>query len=339
MSDGGRPRATPTISQVAKAAGVSRSSVSRAFSNPGMLGEQTVRHILNVAAGIGYAPNHTARALSTGRYGNVALIVPDIANPFFPPLIQAAQAEADGSDFCVFLGNSNEDPEREDRLLARFSGQVEGVVLVSSRLSEERIRGHAARRPLVLVNRDIKGIPRVLIDSGPGVVEGVAHLHALGHRAIAYVSGPRQSWSSRQRQRAVTREGGRLGMDVPVVTTPAPLHQAGREAAPRILASGATAVVAFDDLMAQGIIWGLSERGVAVPGQVSVIGCDDVLDAATFPALTTVSSRSVDAGKSALAILLDHLRQGTASDIRSSLDTHLVVRGTTAPPGPPAVRR
>lgn len=332
MSGTDKVGAAPTISQVAEAAGVSRSSVSRAFSKPGMLGEETVRRILATAERIGYAPNHTARALSTGRYANVALIVPDIANPFFPPMIQAAQAEADQSDFCVFLGNSGEDPEREDELLARFSGQVEGVVLVSSRLSEERIRHHAGRKPLVLVNRDVKGIPRVLIDSGPGVVEGVGHLHALGHRRVAYVSGPRQSWSNRQRQSAVVRQGRRLGIAVSVIATPVPSYEAGKTAAASILEVGVSAVMAFDDLTAQGIIAGLQERGVAVPEQVSVIGCDDVLYAASFPALTTVSSRSAEAGKTALLLLLDQLRLGTKGNIRYSLDTHLVVRRTTAPP-------
>jgi LacI family transcriptional regulator len=325
-----RHRSAPTISQVAKAAGVSRSSVSRAFSNPGMLGDTTVRNILAAAERIGYVPNHTARALSTGRYANVALIVPDISNPFFPPMIQAAQAEADRADLCVFLGTSNEDPEREDKLLARFSGQVEGVVLVSSRLSEVRIRHHAGRRPLVLVNRDVKGIPRVLIDSGPGVVQGVGHLHALGHARIAYVSGPRQSWSNRQRRAAVAREGRRLGLEVSVVALPTPSFTSGKDAASRILATGASATIAFDDLTAQGIIAGLQERGISVPQQHSVIGCDDTLYSASFPPLTTVSSRSAEAGRMALSILLEHLRLGTTGDIRLSLDTHLVVRRTTA---------
>ena len=105
MDDTPIPRAKPTISQVAETAGVSRASVSRAFTNPHMLGEATVARILGVAEDIGYVPNRTARALSTGRTGNVALVVPDIANPFFPPLIQAAQSLADKSDFCVFLGS------------------------------------------------------------------------------------------------------------------------------------------------------------------------------------------------------------------------------------------
>lgn len=180
----------PTITQVAVAAGVTKSSVSRAFTRPEMLSAETVRKIFAAAEQLVYVPNHTARALSTGRHGNLALIVPDVANPFFPPLIRAAQAEADRVDYCVFLGNSDENPQQEDKLIGRFAGQVEGFVLASSRLSDEKIIAHAARRPVVLINRDVEGIPRILIDSGTGVTEAVAHLAALGHKKLVYVGGP-----------------------------------------------------------------------------------------------------------------------------------------------------
>jgi LacI family transcriptional regulator len=175
----------PTISQVAEAAGVSRATVSRAFTRPDLLNAKTVRRVKAIAQRIGYVPNHTARALSTGRNSNFALVVPDVANPFFPPLIRAAQIEAEKLDFCVFLGNSDEDPEQEEKLVSRFSTQVEGFILASSRLSDARIRLHAARRSLVLINRDVEGIPRVLMDSGTGIGEAVDHLASLGHKRIA----------------------------------------------------------------------------------------------------------------------------------------------------------
>jgi LacI family transcriptional regulator len=322
----------PTISQVADAAGVSRSSVSRAFSKPHMLREDTVQHILAIARKIGYVPNHTARALSTGRYANVALIVPDISNPFFPPLIQAAQRRADLSNFCVFLGNSNEDRRQEDKLLDRFASQVEGVVLVSSRLSEERIKYHAARRPLVLINRDVSGIPRVLIDSGQGVAEAVRHLADLGHAHIVYVSGPRQSWSNRQRRKAVKEAGSALGITITMIQAALPTYEAGRIIAPDAVATGATAVIAFDDLIAQGIMAGLTQQQVPIPERMSVVGCDDVLGAATYPALTTVSNRSIEAGETALVLLFELLRTQMMSDMRHVLSTELVVRDSTAAP-------
>jgi LacI family transcriptional regulator len=318
-----------TISHVAQAAGVARSSVSRAFTRPEMLSPETVKRIMEAAEKLGYVPNHTARALSTGRHGNVALVVPDVANPFFPPLIRAAQKEAERFDFCVFLGNTDEDPKQEDKLLGRFAGQVEGLVLVSSRLSDAQIRAHVTQRPLVLINRDVEGIPRVLIDSGSGVGEAVKHLASLGHKKIVYLSGPSTSWSNKQRRSAVRTTAAKLGLTVETVASAVPSYNAGRGAVGQIVATGATAVVAFDDLTAQGVLAGLADRGIAVPTDFSVVGCDDVLGAATYPSLTTVSNRSVEAGKVALSLLMEMLQTRAVTDVRYVLETHLVIRNTT----------
>ena len=143
------------------------------------------------------------RALSTGRHRNIAIVVPDIANPFFPPLIRAAQARAVEDGFSVFLGDSDENADREDTLISQFAPQTAGFVLASSRLSEDRITAHFARRPIVLINRDIARLPRVLIDGSRGVEAAVDHLADLGHRRIAYISGPAGSWSNQRRRRAV----------------------------------------------------------------------------------------------------------------------------------------
>ena len=325
-------RKTLTISQVAAAAGVDRSSVSRAFSRPELLKPETVQRIKAVAKQLGYVPNRSARALSTGRHGNFALIVPDVANPFFPPLIRAAQNEAERADFCVFLGNSDEDPKQEEKLVSRLMGQVEGVVLASPRLSDERIRAHAATKPLVLINRDVPGIPRVLIDSGSGVVQAVDHLAEAGHRHIVYVSGPSTSWSNRQRRAAVKKVCARLGLEMSIIAAQVPSFDTGQRSVSAILNSGATGVVAFDDLVAQGILAGLSERGIDVPGAIAVVGCDDVLGAATYPPLSTVSNRSSEAGKAAISLLLEVLNNRAVGDVRYVLETHLVVRKTTRPP-------
>lgn len=327
----GGPRTSPTIRQVAEASGVSRATVSRAFTRPGMLSSETVRQVRAVADRLGYVPNQVARALSTGRHGNVALIVPDVANPFFPPLIRAAQLRADTAGLCVFLGNSDEDAGREDRLVGRLIGQVEGLVLASSRMAEDRIRLHAARRPLVLVNRDVEGITRVLIDTGPGVSSAMAHLAQLGHRRIAYVSGPAASWSNGQRRAAIRREAVSRGLETVAVPARRPTYEAGRLSAPRIVASGASAAIAFDDLVAQGLIAGLAALGLAVPGAFSVVGCDDVLGETTDPPLTTISARCADAGEIAVDLLLGQLGARAPGEVRYKLDSTLVVRGSTGP--------
>ncbi len=319
----------PTISEVAAAAGVSRATVSRAFTRPGMLNGETVARVLEVAGRLGYVPNQAARGLSTGRHGRIGLIVPDVTNPFFPPLIRAAQLHAEETDLCLFLGNSDEDAGREERLLARFAGQVEGLILVSSRLPDERIRAHAARQRVVLVNRDVEGLPRVLIDTAAGMAAAVSHLADLGHREVAWIGGPAASWSNAQRRDAVTAEAAcrRLRLHV-AQSARRPSFESGLDAVPFVLDAGATAVIAFDDVTAQGVMAGLAARGVAVPGAVSVVGCDDVTAVRTYPALTTVSSRGDEAGRIAVELLGDR----TVPDVRRLLGTDLVVRATTAPP-------
>ncbi|WP_309083940.1 LacI family DNA-binding transcriptional regulator [Chelativorans sp.] len=318
-----------TISQVAEAAGVARSSVSRAYTKPHMLSPDTVEHIKAVAERLGYIPNHTARALSTGRNGNIALIVPDVANPFFPPLIRAAQGEADRYDFCVFLGNSEEDAEKEDKLLSRLSSQVEGVILASPRLSDERILAHASLKPMVLINRNVEGIPRVLIDSGTGVAQATRHLAEQGHRRIVYVSGPSASWSNRQRRSAARNTAAKLSLEFSVVSASVPSFEAGLQAVPSILGRKATAAIAFDDVMAQGVLAGLAARGVSVPEEFSVVGCDDALGPLMVPVLTTVSGQSVEAGKLSVSLLMQVLQSDALGDACYVLETHLIVRSTT----------
>lgn len=295
-----------------------------------MLNPATVTKIRQVAQELGYLPNQAARALSTGRHGNIALVIPDVANPFFPPLVQAAQKAADGQDFCVFLGNSNEDPAQEARLITRFMAQVEGLIIASSRLEDAALRDFAARSPIVLVNREVGDLPHVLIDSGTGVTEAVNAMHALGHRSLAYVSGPANSWSNRLRLTAATAAARQLGMAFTSLPGQVPGYDAGRGASDEILASGATAVIAFDDLTAHGLMSGLRQRGVSVPGDLSVIGCDDVLGNVTTPALSSVSSPTSEAGALATQLLCERLA-GKAGRISYRLTTRFVPRESSGP--------
>ncbi len=329
----------PTITEVAAAAGVSRATVSRTFSRPELLNPETTARVREAAARLGYVRNQVARALSTGRAGNIALIVPDIANPFFPPLIRAAQASADDAGFAVFLGDSDEKPDREDVLLTKMAAQVDGFILASPRLDEQRIRAHAARRPLILINRDIDGLPRVLMDVTGGITEAVSHLAELGHRRIAYVSGPPASWANQQRQEAARKAAEGLGLSLVAVAARHPTYQGGQSAIAALLEADVTAIVAFDDLVAQGIMAGLADRGLQVPRHMSVVGFDDVLAARTYPPLTTVAAHCAEAGAQAVALLGDILENGRCPVERVVIPTELVVRATTSPPHMAARRR
>lgn len=322
----------PTISQVAKAAGVSRATVSRTFTRPELLSSETIERVRDVAKKLGYVPNQVARALSTGRAGNIALIVPDIANPFFPPLIRAAQAHADHVGYAVFLGDSDEQPEREDVLLTKMAAQVEGFILASPRLDEERVRAHAARRPLVLINRDIEGLPRILMDVSTGIAAAIEHLASLNHRHIAYVSGPPASWANQQRQQAAIRTAEKLGIHLSAIPAHHPNYEAGQRAASELAKLPVTATVAFDDLVAQGIMAGLADLGWRIPQDMSIVGFDDVLASTTYPPLTTVAAHSADAGKQAVKLLAEFLSRGKVQDERIIIPTELIIRATTAQP-------
>lgn len=327
--DPGKPPASVTISDIARLAGVSRSTVSRAFSRPEMINGATVARVKAAADQLGYVVNHAARALSTGKFGNIAVIVPDIANPFFPPLVRQVQSLADLAGYAVFLGDSDEIADREASLIGRLSAQVDGFVLAAPRLAEDQIRELDKLRPIVLVNRDLEGLARVLIDPSGGLDEAVSHLHSLGHAKVVYLAGPQHSWSDQQRRKALSRAAQQNGLEVRTHEVGRPSRTAGREAVGAVLESGATAVIAFDDIVAQGVLAGLAVRNVPVPGQISVIGCDDTLAAGTNPPLTTISAASGAAGAAAVEPLLEMINTGADKPERIIIPTHLVVRETT----------
>lgn len=321
-----------TIKDVAAAAGVNRSTVSRAFTRPDLIKPETTALILSVAQSLGYSPNHTARALSTGRPANIALIVPDLINPFIPQIISGVQRAADGENHCVFIGNAEETAEAEARLLSRFVGQVAGAIIVSARSTDAQLRRFEAELPVVLVNRDIEGMSRIIIDSSQGMAEAAAHLQALGHRKICYLGAGKGSWSDAHRRAAISQAATELGLDLVTLAAGEVSFEGGKATAPALIDSKASAVIAFDDLLAQGVLAGLAGRGVSVPDDMSLIGCDDLLGAVTYPPLTSITGRAKDAGRMAVDVLFQRLRAEGAIDARIGLATQLVLRATTSAP-------
>jgi DNA-binding LacI/PurR family transcriptional regulator len=325
-----------TIADVAARAGVSKATVSRAFSRPNLLSAAVADHVRRVADEIGYVPNRIARALSTGRFGVIALLVPDIANPFFPPLIRAAQARADAAGYAVLIGDSDETPDREDVLLSKMAVQVDGFVVASPRQAEARILHHASQKPTVLINRDIPEVTRVLMDVAGGITSALTHLVGLGHRRIAYVSGPAASWANQQRETAVAAAAQRLGVALQAVPAHRPTYEAGRAVVDELIRTGVTAVLAFDDLVAQGVVAGYQVRDIAIPGDVSVVGFDDVLAATTHPPLTTIAGHCADAGAAAVDLLIRMIDTGETTPSLLTIPTALVVRASTAGARPAA---
>ncbi|MER5998488.1 LacI family DNA-binding transcriptional regulator [Nonomuraea sp. NPDC052116] len=312
-----------TIKDVARACGVHVSTVSRTFSAPHLVNPATRSRVLAAADDLGYRPNRAARALTTGRTFNMGLIVADIANPFFPPLIKAAQAQARGRDYHVFVADTDEDPRVEEELIRTFTKQVDGVLLCSPRLSNKMIERLAEDVPFVVVNRRIRGMPAVLMNVAQGAKLALEHLVGLGHRRIALVSGPIGSWTSNEMQGAAAEAPG---LDLVFFGPNQPTESGGLAVAADVAACGATAVLAYNDLVALGLIEGLSEMGIGVPDQISVIGFDDILPGRlNRPKLTTVAMPAVAAGRMAVDLLLQSGGEGATV----TLDTALIVREST----------
>lgn len=326
-----KPQASPrpNIRVVAKEAGVSQATVSRAFSQPDMLTPATVAKVLATAKRLGYVPNQVARALSTGRSGNIGLILPDVANPFFSALMRGAQAAAQKRGYATFLGDTDETAALEDLLLTKLAVQVDGFVLASPRQSEESIRKHAARRPLVVINRDLENISRVLVDTAGGFSDAVNLLADFGHQSLVYVGAPRGSWSNQQRSEAVEAAGAARGLRIFQIDAVRPSHEAGIACVDAVLATGATAALAVDDVVAQGMIAGLANRGLSVPGDFSIVGCDNVIATTTYPQLTSVNAHCALAGSRAVDLLLDGLFGPETPGESLIIAGELIVRGTT----------
>ncbi|GAA4609337.1 LacI family DNA-binding transcriptional regulator [Actinoplanes octamycinicus] len=325
MTSQGGDVARTTVQDVAREAGVSVSTVSRALTG-GTVSASTREAVQAIAARLGYQPNRAARGLITGRTGNLGLIVPDLRNPFFADVAKGVTARARAVDYGVFITDTDEDPVAELEALASLGRNTDGVLLCSPRSPDADLRKAADPATTVLLHRRVPGLSSVVADIADGIGQAVRHLIASGHRRIAYVGGPEDSWAARQRLAVLSEVP-----EVMVLDPVAPTFEGGLGAADPVLAGPATAVLAYNDLVALGLLHRLAARGVPVPGRISVVGFDDVsLAAMSHPPLTTVTVPKDRSGSVGLDLLLGHT--GAPGD-QMILPTHLVVRGSSdAPP-------
>ena len=329
----------PTIYDVATAAGVATSTVSRSFSTPNRVNARTRAHVLAVAAELGYRPNPHARALLSGRHHTIAMVVSDITNPHYFELIRGAELRAKASEYTLVLVNAEESPRIEYDQIQRLVPSVDGFVLAASRLPDENLEQIAGQRPVVLMNRELAGLPSVVLDHIMGCRQIVEHLASFGHREIIYLAGPRNSWMAKTRWAALSSAAEDLGLGAQRIGPFTPKVSQGGAAADGALNAGATGIVAHNDLLAIGVVQRLVERSVRVPEDVSVVGFDDIFasDLCT-PSLTTLGGAHAEVGRAAVEILLDTV--GPVGVARSDppqvvLPTELVLRKSTGPRGRP----
>ena len=312
-----------TILDVAARAGVHAGTVSRALNRPEQVAAETRARVEAAVEELGFVPNRAARGLITGRTGNIAVIVPDITNPFFALLVRAVERAAREADLQVLLVDTGERSDEEERAVRTLGPEVDGLIVVSPRKLHRSIEH--ADTPTVFVNRPVTGRASVVMRSAAAAADALRHLAALGHDRLVYVGGPKGSWAAGERREAVLRTGKSSGIDVVAIQAEAPTVEAASAAVDAILGQGATAVMAFNDQLALGIIAGLVRRGVRVPDDISVVGCDDVpMAEMVAPPLTTISMPTAEAGAAAVALLTDEPRT-------VELSGSLVVRGSTGP--------
>ena len=320
-------RSTP-LTGIAASLGVSTSTVSRALRHPELVKKETRAAIYLAAQKAGYDVK-LDEPPADANVGAIGLVVPDIENPFFSVMVKSVLNELRRSGVSLTIADTNEEPMGEGEIIATMLPRVDGLIIASSRLDEAGISKLVGSKPLTLINREIEGIPSVVIDYRTGTRQAVEHLAALGHRRIAYVEGPSASWSNGHRRESYLEAMDDLGYDATVIGPYAPRFEGGLQAADIAVARGMTAVVAYNDLMAFGIISRLESRGVPTPTSMSVVGSDDVPAAAIWsPALTSVNGFTADAGRAAVQVLIRSL-QGKVQPSSNRILSQLTIRAST----------
>ena len=302
------------IKAVAKRAKVSTATVSRTMNGSANVSPKTAERVRQAIEALNFYPDTNARALGSGRSNLYGLIISDITNPFFPELVKSFEDIAVLHGQEVLIANTNYDPERMKICVRRMlQRKVDGVAIMTSEMDDHLIEDFSRRNiPLVFLDTGIPspGVSCVRIDYSAGIDAAMNHLIKLGHSRIAFISGPMGLASARMRYKAFMESTARDHLDDNPKLIQEGNHRVdgGHEAMQRILASGArpTAVLASNDLTAIGAMGAISEAGLRVPEDISVVGYDDIqLSAFTMPPLTTVSLPRAEIANAAFQALFN----------------------------------
>jgi DNA-binding LacI/PurR family transcriptional regulator len=331
------------IRTIARAANVSIATVSRTINHVATVNPAIAKRVWEVVDELDYFPNTQARALVSGRSKLFGLIVSEITNPFFPELIQGFEDIAVEHGYEILVSSTNYDPKRMSHCIRRMlERKVEGVAVMTFGIEEPLLDQLAKRKvPLVFIDigPDRPGISLLKVDYQHGIRQGVQHLAALGHRDIAFVTGPMKLHSAQSRKAAFiaslkecgiplsrtwivegdhTLEGGITAMEKLLATNPRP-----------------TAVMCSNDMTAIGVLHKLYRAGLRVPDDLSVIGFDDIhIAEVTIPPLTTVQMSRFELARSAFNALRTHVEEPDASTQKReyNIQTDLIVRESTGSP-------
>jgi LacI family transcriptional regulator len=342
------PDVPVTLKDVALRAGVHPATASRAL-NPEtriLVSEDTARRVLDAAEELGYSPNPVARSLRTRRSHTIGVLIPDLNNPLFPPIVRGLEDRLAAAGYVALIGNTDSDDQREriifDQMRARH---VDGLVLATARLRHPLLaEASRAEIPVVLINRLAQdySFPSVTVDNERGVRMAVSHLAGLGHRRIAHIAGPQEMSTGLSRYRgfvtAMESSGLPVDYDLVVFAKAFSVEEGLRctrllldQCAARPGQAGCTAIAAANDMLAVGCYSALDEAGLNCPEDMSVVGFNDMpfIDRLR-PPLTTIRFPHYQVGTEAAQLLLERIAEHTAPVKILYLAPELIIRGSTA---------
>ena len=336
-----------TIKDVARAAGVSVATVSRAFNDSGPVSEETRRRVREVADSLRYSPNSAARSLITSRTGSIGVLLPDLYGEFFSEVIRGIDQTAQGHGFHLIVSSSHADRSEVEAALRAMRGRVDGLIVMSPEVDALALVTNLPEHlPVVLLDCWVDGdaYDSVNIDNFGGAYAMVRHLAGLGHRRIATITGALRNHDAAERQRGYRAALDDAGLEWSEAWEVAGdfTEQGGYQAAMTLLARGErpTAVFAANDSMAIGALSALREAGHRVPDDIALAGFDDITIARyVHPSLSSVRVNISDLGAQATALLIgavsnenQHVRRQvtlpTTLVLRTSCGTSLVGAGS-----------
>ncbi len=327
-----------TMADVAREAGVSMMTVSRAINDREGISEATRQRILAIVDRLGYRPSDIARSLATDRTSTIGLVVPDISNPFFSKIAHGVEQIAYAEGYSVFMCNTNENIDREIEVLRSLeTKRVDGLIVCSSRLYEDELQAALKNHPnVVLINRTLPEIitGTVVIADVEGGKLATSHLLKSGHRAIGYLASTERSHSSKLRFTGY--QCALEAADIPYrpdwMRHCLPMSEAGKQAAIKLLqeaSSELTALQCSNDLVAVGALQACTELGYAVPDDIAILGFDDIyLASLVTPPLSTCRVPIATMGQQAMQLLLDHINDCTDDCNDVVVQPELIVRAS-----------
>jgi LacI family transcriptional regulator len=327
----------PTGKEVAKLAGVSTATVSRALSGSSGVRETVRSRILEAARSLSYRPNRAARDLRVRSSRAVGVLIPDIENPFFTSLVCGIEDFLGKTDYSLLLASYNEDPGQESRRLEVFRADGVGGLIFAASRAPSRLYAELGRAgmALVAVSRDIAGSrsDQVTVANQEGAHAAASHLIQLGHTRIAIINGPLVFSTARDRQAGyedALRDAG-LPLDENLVVHCAFRQSEGYAAMLQLLQlpSPPTAVFAGSNLLTLGALQAIHERQLTIPDEIAIVGFDEMPWAMSLrPPLTTVAQPAYEVGRTAAELLLARVREPSLPRRQVVLETHLIVRSS-----------